>query len=94
MSEQITQSPIDWTLPIECRFGQSRDVLQAAERAGFKPVRIGCIDRGYRMEFEPSPVLAHVRGNVIATGQDGRKARNVVAVAASAGSESRGEVIN
>lgn len=48
----FSNAPIDWTQPVECRFNQLRDVVAAANRAGFEPVRLACITGGYKVTFQ------------------------------------------
>ena len=48
----FSNAPIIWLEPVECSFGQLRDVVAAAERAGFVAVRMAVTTGGYRVQFQ------------------------------------------
>lgn len=66
----FSTEPLDWTQPVQCTFRQARDVLQLAERKGFKPARIQCVTGGYLFTFAavaPSAETDAPRGQQQAT---------------------------
>lgn len=50
--QQLPAMPRDFTQPVECSFGQLREVTAAAERAGFRAIRLHVITGGYKVEFQ------------------------------------------
>jgi hypothetical protein len=54
----ITPGPIHWPDGIQCKFGQLRDVIEHAKRAGFFPCRLSIVAGGYKLDFERRPVPA------------------------------------
>ena len=48
----VVPGPINWLELIECSFKQLRDVTAAAQRAGYRAVRLHVIRGGYRVEFQ------------------------------------------
>lgn len=48
----FSNAPIDWTLPVEFHFNQLRDVSAAADKAGFRIVRLKVVPGGYEAQFQ------------------------------------------
>jgi hypothetical protein len=49
----IAAGPVHWEHGIECRYGQLKTVIEAANRAGYRATRVHVIKLGYRVEFMP-----------------------------------------
>jgi hypothetical protein len=48
----FSNAPIDWTLPLQFRFNQLREVSTAAERAGFRIFRLKVVPGGYEAQCQ------------------------------------------
>ena len=48
----FSAAPIDWTLPVQFRFNQLRDVSDAADKAGFRIIRLKVVSGGYEAHLE------------------------------------------
>ena len=48
----FSAAPIDWTLPVQFRFNQLRAVSDAADKAGFRIIRLKVVSGGYEAHFE------------------------------------------
>jgi hypothetical protein len=71
----FSNSPIDWTIPLEFGFGQLASVAAAADKAGFYILRLKVTPKGYQAQCARLPSAGPGDPADAASGQPGA-ARN------------------
>jgi len=73
----FSAAPINWLEPVAFKFNQLRLVTAAADKAGFRIIRLKVISGGYEAHFERNQSTSETQPPAVVTPPDNQNAASV-----------------